>query len=56
VLDETVDDILFLCGPHLGGKREARHNQFIELFFQENLTYPETLCDPTKGAAWSLGR
>jgi hypothetical protein len=35
VLDETNENITFLCGPFIGGAREARHDQFLEYFWQE---------------------
>lgn len=35
VLDETNEDITFLCGPFIGGARETRHDQFLEYFWQE---------------------
>jgi hypothetical protein len=38
VLDENDHDVLFLCGPLLGGVHEERHDQFLEYFFQEEFS------------------
>jgi hypothetical protein len=34
-MDETDEDIHFLCGPKLGGELTARHAEFLEYFFRE---------------------
>lgn len=51
VLDESDQDILFLCGPLLGGALEERHQQFLDYFFQEEFSESgeQNLSRPTVG-------
>jgi hypothetical protein len=39
-LDETEQDLMFLCGPYLGGEREERHEKFLKDFFEEEFDRP----------------
>lgn len=40
VLDETEQDIMFLCGPYLGGDRVPHHAKFLEYLFAEEFDVP----------------
>jgi hypothetical protein len=43
ILDELGSDMMFLCGPKIGGAREPRHDTYLTEFFQEEFDQPDPL-------------
>lgn len=41
VLDELVEDVIFLCQPLRDGNVTALHNEYLESFFQEEFVSPD---------------
>ena len=39
-MDESFEDVQFLCGPLLGRERTTRHDEYLDYFFQEEFTDP----------------
>jgi hypothetical protein len=55
VLDELSEDVLFLCNAIILNVRTAKHDDFLDAFFQEEFDDGKSALESKKSARWFSG-